>query len=146
MVLQTHNGFKQPAGKGSCWWRPTLEPKCPTSRKKDARGDTDAGSSYTCLWSLIPPRGSASHQVRVPVDAPLQSPRVHDDRTRRREGIVTWTLLTSVHGTQHHSGVPTATRLGSPMTLFRVHVFTMPEQGGARDIGMWSALMHPWPK
>ena len=41
-------------------------------------GVNDEGSSYTCPWSSRPPRGSASHQVRVRDDAQVQSPRIHD--------------------------------------------------------------------
>ena len=65
----------------------TLESTCPRSRNKDARGDTDKGSSCTCPWSLIPLRGVASHQVWVPDDAVL---RVHVFTTPVQEGAREW--------------------------------------------------------
>ena len=87
--------------------------------------------SHKCSWYSTPLGGAHSHQVRVPDDA-LQSPRVHDARTRRCEGyrhvICSDASMTQIVFLENNL----ATSLGSPLTRYlRVQVFKSPEKGCA---------------
>ena len=65
-------------------------------------------SFHTCPWPSRPPGSAPSYQERVPDNALLQSPRVHDAERRKREGLATQSLLRCVHSPQHLPGMPPA--------------------------------------
>ena len=92
-----------------------LELKYTGSRRREARGDSDKGSSHTCPWPSTPPGGAPSYQVMVPDDAGTPESmcsRIQNNSARGGGGggVTTSGLLTRVHGPPDPQRVQAASR------------------------------------